>query len=101
MTDYSRSSRFRAMTSQAIAAMICATSLIATAPRIAGQTPTLAIVLDRAATYVADFHRRLSSIVAEEQYVQDWKSVSADRRHEVTPLGHRVLLSALLLFKPE
>ena len=51
------------------------------APR---QEPTLATVLARAAAYVAEFHRQLSSIVAEERYVQDWKAVprQRERRHE-------------------
>jgi hypothetical protein len=88
------------MTRQLIAAAIAAASIIAATPRVAAQTPTLTTVLDRAAAYVSEFHRKLSSIVAEERYVQDWASVSGDRRHEVTPLAHRVLLSDLLLVKP-
>src|SRR6476619_5075713 len=82
-------------------AAIGAVILLATAAPGAEQPVKLATVLDRAAAYVADFHRQLSSIVAEERYVQDWKSVSPDRRHEVMPLDHRVLLSDLLLVKPE
>ncbi len=42
----------------------------------AAQEPTLATVLDRAATYVADFERQLSGIVAEERYVQEVKAFS-------------------------
>lgn len=91
------------MTRQLIALAATAISVIAAPSHIVAQAeaPTLRLVLDRAAAYVADFHRQLSSIVAEERYVQDWKSVSPDRRHEVTPLDHRVLLSDLLLVKPE
>jgi len=81
-------------------AAVCATYVIGSAAALAEQ-PTLAVVLARAAAYVADFHRQLSSIVAEERYVQDWKSVSSGRQREVTPLDHRVLLSDLLLVKPE
>jgi len=36
---------------------------------------TLTAVLDRAATYVAQFQRELSGFVAEEQYQQDWTAL--------------------------
>jgi hypothetical protein len=58
--------------------------------------PTLATVLERAAAYVAEFYRRLSGIVAEEHYVQDWASVRPGGR---TSLGHRELRSDLVLMK--
>ena len=64
----------------------------------AAQQPTLATVLERAAAYVADFHRQLSGIVAEERYVQDW---TQSRRSGSTRLAHRELLSDLLLVNPE
>ncbi len=64
-----------------------------------GQEPALAVVLERAAAYVADFHRQLSSIVAEEHYAQDWKTVWQGRRPGTTSLGHRELRSDLLLLK--
>lgn len=89
------------MTRQLAAVAVCAASAIAAPYRIAAQTPTLPTVLDRAAAYIADFHRQLSSIVAEERYVQDWKSVLPGRHPEITPLGHRVLRSDLLLVKPD
>lgn len=60
---------------------------------------TLATVLQRAAAYVADFHRQLSSIVAEERYAQDWQRV-LDRRRGTNTLKHRELRSDLLLVKP-
>jgi hypothetical protein len=64
----------------------------------AAQPPTLQTVLARAAAYVADFHRQLSSIVAEEKYVQKWFQTS---RISVIPgLAHRELKSDLLLLKP-
>ena len=91
------------MTRQHFAVAAAAISVVVAPLRISAQSeaPALTTVIDRAAAYVADFHRQLSSIVAEERYVQDFKSVSPDRRHEITPLDHRVLLSDLLLVKPE
>jgi hypothetical protein len=62
--------------------------------RASAQEPSLAAVLQRAAVYVADFHRQLSSIVAEERYSQDWRSPSG------RPFGRRALVSDLLLVKP-
>jgi hypothetical protein len=73
---------------------------LAVARPASAQEPTLQTVLVRAGEYVADFHRRLSSIVAEERYVQDWKSVWQGRRHGTSDLAHRELLSDLLLVKP-
>jgi hypothetical protein len=58
--------------------------------------PTLADVLRRAAAYVAEFQVRLSSIVAEEAYVQDWYSLGPHGR----TLGRRNLRSELVLMKP-
>ena len=58
--------------------------------------PTLAEVLRRAAGYVAGFQQRLSSIVAEEAYVQDWYSRGPKGR----TFGRRELRSDLVLMKP-
>ena len=58
--------------------------------------PTLGEVLQRAAAYVAEFQVRLSSIVAEEMYVQDWRSVGPQGRS----FGRRELRSELVLMKP-
>src|SRR5882672_2010706 len=66
----------------------------------AAQEPSLATVLQRAAAYVADFHRQLSSIVAEERYLQNWEHV-LDRHRGTNAIGHRELLSDLLLVKPD
>jgi len=66
----------------------------------AAQQPTLAEVLERTSAYVADFHRQLSSIVAEERYVQDWTRTWEGRNAGRTSLSHRELLSDLLLVKP-
>jgi hypothetical protein len=63
------------------------------------QPATLDDVLLRAATYVSEFHRQLSSIVAEERYVQDWKTNSRSPSASGF-LGHRELKSDLLLVKP-
>jgi hypothetical protein len=60
--------------------------------------PTLEVVLERAAAYVAEFYRRLSGIVAEEHYFQNWYSVR--RRGERVTLSHRELRSDLVLMKP-
>lgn len=56
--------------------------------------PTLAVVLARTASYVAEFQRRLAGIVAEERYVQFARS-----RQLVYP-NRIVLRSDLLLVKP-
>jgi hypothetical protein len=67
---------------------------------VRAQPPTLDVVLSRAATYVSDFHRRLSGIVAEERYVQDWKTTDTRSPRAGGVLGHRELKSDLLLVKP-
>ena len=69
--------------------------LLSMPPPAAAQEPTMAAVLARAAGYVADFHRRLSSIVAEERYAQSWRHARSITEH-----AHRELLSDLLLVKP-
>ena len=65
----------------------------------AAEEPSLEVVLARAAAYVAEFHRQLSGIVAEERYVQDWKAVRSGRP-AAGDLTHRELTSDLLLLKP-
>ena len=62
------------------------------------QEITLNDALRRAATYVANFQRQLSTIVAEETYVQEIK-------HQQTALGNPILLprrlrSDLMLVRP-
>jgi hypothetical protein len=66
----------------------------------AAQEPAITTVLERAGAYVADFHRQLSSIVAEERYVQHWQTIWKGKRQGTTDLGHRELRSDLLLVKP-
>jgi hypothetical protein len=80
------------------ATVFAATIALCTVPPAAAQQTTLTTVLQRAGAYVAEFHRQLSSIVAEERYVQDWRQ---SRHAGSTSLGHRELLSDLLLVKPD
>jgi hypothetical protein len=83
-----------------ILAAIGAAIVFATAVPQTEQRVKLETVLARAADYVADFHRQLSSIVAEERYVQNWMRV-LDRQRGTNQLAHRELVSDLLLVKPE
>jgi hypothetical protein len=85
---------------RAILAAIGAAIVFATAVPLTEQRVKLETVLGRAADYVADFHRQLSSIVAEERYVQNWMRV-LDRQRGTNQLAHRELVSDLLLVKPE
>jgi hypothetical protein len=66
----------------------------------ASEPQSLATVLARAGTYVAEFHRQLSTIVGEERYVQDWKAVQTGRHPVTTDLQHRELVSDVVLVKP-
>jgi hypothetical protein len=85
---------FIARHSMAVLAVPC---LIASAS--ADQEPSLDDALRHAATYVANFQRQLSTIVAEESYVQEIK-------HQQTALGNPILLprrlrSDLMLVRPD
>jgi hypothetical protein len=76
--------------------MLCA---MATAAVLAGARPpqpepSLAVVLERAAAYVARFQQRLSSVVTEEHYMQDWQTARTAGRVE-----HRELRSDLILMQ--
>jgi hypothetical protein len=79
------------------ALLFCVAALPASA-----QEPSLAVVLERAAAYVAEFHRQLSGVVTEEQYVQDLRlpPVATVRGGGAPGVAHRALLSDLLLVKP-
>jgi hypothetical protein len=84
-----------------VSALACVAALAATVAATAGPPPpgpepTLAVVLARAAGYVAGFQARLSSIVAEETYVQERYAAGADRQL----LDRRALRSDLVLMKP-
>jgi hypothetical protein len=65
----------------------------------AAEEATLRIVLARAGTYVTEYRRQMSSIVAEEHYIQEvryqGRPVSPDVQAE-----HRELRSDLLLVRP-
>lgn len=77
-------------------------AFLATAVAVPGaaREPTLDSVLAHAASYVTAFHRQLSSIVAEETYVQEIKhQQSAFGNPAMLPM--RRLKSDLLLVRPE
>ena len=74
--------------------------LTSLAPAAADEPTTLAVVLDRAGGYVAEFHRQLSTLVGEETYVQDWTTVwKSHGKSGVTNVAHRVTRGDLLLIK--
>jgi hypothetical protein len=75
---------------------ICAIASVA--EPAAAQEPTLAAVLGRAGAYVAEFHRQLSGIVAEERYVQHFYPLTIGQSGPGP--AHRELKSDLLLLKP-
>ena len=84
-----------------VSALACVSTMVSSVVVFAGTQaprpePTLADVLQRASAYVAEFQVRLSSIVAEEAYVQDWHSVGPKGR----AFGRRELRSDLVLMKP-
>jgi hypothetical protein len=63
------------------------------------QEPKLAVVMQRAAAYVAEFHRQLSGVVAEERYTQEVKSF-ANLRDKLSKPARTELKSDLLLVRP-
>jgi hypothetical protein len=77
--------------------MACACLLIAGPAR--AEEPTLATVLQRAAAYVADFHKQLAGVVAEERYVQEVKGFPKRGGQPVNPMRSE-LHSDLLLVRP-
>jgi hypothetical protein len=79
---------------------IAAAIAIITAWPAAADEPTLAVVLNRAAAYVGEFHRTLSRLVAEERYTQTCETAWNGRRSGTIRRDERVLLSDLLLVKP-
>ena len=64
------------------------------------QEPSLSEVMARAAAYVATFNQDLSSIVAEERYVQTWRRPKTKERGPGEEVTRRELLSDLMLVKP-
>lgn len=85
----------RATALTGVAAVVSSVALCA-GSQAARPEPSLADVLQRAAAYVAEFQVRLSGIVAEEAYVQDWHSAGPRGR----TFGRRELRSDLVLMKP-
>src|SRR5438128_947713 len=63
-----------------------------------GSPPTIAALLQRAASYVSDFETRFSNVVAEEHYIQ--RAPSSARSMSAMPiLVHRELRSDFLFVK--
>jgi hypothetical protein len=71
--------------------------VLGTAVAPGAQTPTLSQILDRAATYVAEFERQLAGIAADETYVQ---SMGIPGRHgEFIATTQRELKASLVLVR--
>jgi hypothetical protein len=81
-----------------LAAWAVALTLVHSLPASA-QDPSLAAVLQRAAEYVAAFHRQFAGVVAEERYVQEVKAF-AKRPGQLTNGMRSELRSDLLLVRP-
>ena len=64
------------------------------------QEPLLSDVMARAAAYVAAFDKDLSSIVAEERYVQTWHRPNTKDRGPGDEVTRRELVSDLMLVSP-
>src|SRR5688572_11283697 len=84
-----------------VSVLACVSTVLSSAVLFAGAQspptePTLANVLRRTAAYVAEFQIRLSGIVAEETYTQDWYSVGPKGK----TFARRELRSDLVLTKP-
>jgi hypothetical protein len=80
----------------ACASVMVSCHVLLAGPRPPRAEPALREVLARAAAYVADYQLRLSTIVAEETYVQDWYSVGPKGRS----FARRELRADLALIKP-
>lgn len=82
--------------------VLVALLVVATPHVVVAQEPPLSAVLARAASYVADFERQLSGIVAEESYVQNATRVRPmiGTRFPRQEAQHRELKSDLLLVRP-
>lgn len=76
-------------------------ALIAITPHAAAQEPSLDVVLERAAAYVADFSEKLSGIVAEEFYIQHARNHSSRTAMAPSSPQRRELKSDFLLVRPE
>jgi hypothetical protein len=83
--------------------LVLVVGLAIAAPRqlTAGQQPDLSDILHRAGSYVEEFQRQLSGIVAQETYVQEivpFRGMNAGSRGRIQS---RRLRSDLLLLRPE
>jgi hypothetical protein len=81
-------------------------SLLVAASLVQAPAPDLSTVLQRAATYVAQFYARFSGIVAEEDYTQSWRKLvrvtprGAVQNQREQDVGERRLRSDLALLHP-
>ena len=76
---------------------LCTALVLAAALPTSAQEPSLATVLERAGAYITEFEHQLSSIVAEENYMQLLRRAGSGF---VAGPGHREMQSDLLLVKP-
>jgi hypothetical protein len=82
------------------ASLVVAAITLAVAPASAARPLKMADVLRSASEYVAEFHRQLSGIVAEERYVQQVVPEAPDRSAAQPPPTRRELRADLLLMVP-
>ena len=76
-------------------------AVVLTLGSASAQAPPLADILARAGAYVVEFQRRLSGVVAEEDYVQDVRyPLDTGTRIRSRGITHRELKSDLLMVKP-
>ena len=78
---------------------LSAIAVAATPGVLHGQPPSLATVMERAASYATAFQHQLSNIVAEERYVQDVTRLNLLPGRFATE-SHRELRSDVLLVRP-
>ena len=80
-------------------AAVLALAAVAAHP-LAAQEPALKTVMQRAGVYVTEFRRQLSSIVAEESYVQEVRPLNARPARPIASTIRRELRSDFLLVWP-
>ena len=73
---------------------------LGTPPQVFAEEVSLKIVMQRAGVYVKEFRRQLSSLVAEESYVQGVTPLIARPARPTPPTIHRELRSDFLLVWP-
>jgi hypothetical protein len=77
-------------------ALIALLAAALTAAGLDAQDPPLALVLSRAAAYVADYQKRLQGIVAEELYLQNYTNTGRGRGRGIRE-GRRLRSDVLLV----